>query len=169
MKQKRKTPAATTALGGVLAALAVVIMVLGGMIPAATYVVPMLCTILLQMVLISCGTRIAWAWYGAVALLGMLLSPDKEAAGVFLVIGFYPIFKPRLDRCKSGILLKVGYFNSAIVLLYLLLLKVFGLDGLREEFSELSRWMFAVLLVLGNLVFFMLDHLLGMKKFQRKF
>ena len=47
----KRTPATVMALGGILAALAVVIMSLGGMIPVATYVVPVLCMLLLQVVL----------------------------------------------------------------------------------------------------------------------
>ena len=90
------------ALGGVLAALAVVIMSLGGLIPIATYVTPMLCAMLLQAVLLTCGTRVAWAWYGAVALLGLLLCPDKEAAAVYVFLGYYPIVKPKLDGLKPA-------------------------------------------------------------------
>ena len=52
------------ALGGMLAALACVIMGMGGLIPVATYVVPMLCMFLLQFVLKSYGSRIGWAWSG---------------------------------------------------------------------------------------------------------
>ena len=73
----KRTPAANMALGGVLGALAVVIMCLGTLIPVGTYACPMLCAVVLQMVLKTCGSRIAWAWSGAVALLGLLLAPDK--------------------------------------------------------------------------------------------
>ena len=79
----KRTPASSVALGGVLAALAVVVMSLGTIFPIATYVCPMLCALLLQAVLKTCGVRIAWAWYGAVAILLLLLAPDKEAATVF--------------------------------------------------------------------------------------
>ena len=57
----KRTPASSVALGGVLAALAVVVMCLGTIIPVATYVCPMFCALLLQVVLKSCGVRIAWA------------------------------------------------------------------------------------------------------------
>lgn len=82
------------ALGGVLAALAVVIMGMGTLIPVATYVCPMLCALLLQVVLKTCGVRVAWAWYGAVAILSLLLAPDKEAAAVFLFLGYTPSSSP---------------------------------------------------------------------------
>ena len=61
------------ALGGVMAALAVVIMSMGTLIPIATYSCPVLCALLLQLVLKTCGSRIAWAWYGAVTILSLLL------------------------------------------------------------------------------------------------
>lgn len=169
MNQSKKTPASRIALGGVMAALAVVIMSLGGLIPVATYCSPMLCMILLQLVFLSCGRRIAWAWYGAVAILSVLLSPDKEAAGVFVFLGYYPIVKPVLDGKKLGRLWKLLLFNVSIGVLYFLLLKVFGLDGVSEDFEDVGRWMLAVLLVMGNIAFFLLDYLLGMKKFRRRF
>ena len=84
----KRTPAAQIALGGVLAALAVVLMCMGTLIPVATYVCPMLCAMILQLVLKTCGKRIAWAWYGAVSILSLLMAPDKEAAAVFLALGY---------------------------------------------------------------------------------
>lgn len=169
MNPKNRTPASRIALGGMMAALAVVIMSLGGLIPVATYVSPMLCTILLQFVYLSCGKRIGWAWYGAVAILSVLLSPDKEAAGVFVFLGYYPMVKPLLDRKKLGLLWKALLFNASMGILYFLLLKVFGLSGVSEDFEEVGRWMLAVLLVMGNAAFFLLDYLLGMKKYRRTF
>ena len=168
MNQKRKSPASVMALGGVLAAVAVVIMSLGGLIPVATYVSPMLCAILLQVVLLSCGVRIAWAWYGAVALLSVLLSPDKEAAAVFVFLGYYPIVKPRLDRMKPSWLWKGLLFNGSIAVMYFLLLKLFGMAELGAEFREFGLVLLVVLLIMGNVTFFLLDRLLGMKKFQRR-
>ena len=168
MNPKRKSPASVMALGGVLAALAVVIMSLGGLIPVATYVSPMLCAILLQLVLLTCGVRIAWAWYGAVALLSVLLSADKEAAAVFVFLGYYPIVKPRLDGLRPSWLWKGLLFNISIGVMYFLLLKLFGMGELGEEFQEFGLLMLLVLLLMGNVTFFLLDKLLGMKRFQRK-
>lgn len=167
MNQKWKTPASRMALGGVLAALAVVIMSLGGLIPVATYVSPMFCAILLQIVLQSCGVRIAWAWYGAVAILSILLSPDKEAAAVFLFLGYYPIVKPLLDRLPVPLLWKGLLFNGSMGIMYFLLLKIFGMAELNAEFSEMGNIMLIVLLLMGNITFFLLDRLLGMPRLRR--
>lgn len=152
--------ASQVALGGILAALAVVIMALGGMIPVATFVCPMLCMLLLKLVQDRCGVRIAWAWYGAVAFLGALLSPDKEAAAVFAALGYYPICKPKLDRLPLRWLWMLMYFNAVIVVLYWLLMYLFGLEQIVAEFAEMGAVMTVVTLVLGNVCFFLLDRLL---------
>lgn len=159
----KRSPAGVIALGGVLAALAVVIMSMGTLIPVATYVCPMISAVLLQVVLKTCGKRIAWAWYGAVAILSLLLAPDKEAAAVFVALGYYPILKPRLDRLKGKWLWKGLLFNSVILAMYWLLLHLFGMDQLAAEFAEMGTVMTAVMLVLGNMTFFLLDRLLTMR------
>ena len=151
------------ALGGLLAALAVVIMSMGTLIPVATYVCPMLCTLVLQLVLKICGKRIAWAWYGAVSLLSLLMAPDKEAAAIFLALGFYPIVKPGLDRRKGKWLLKGLFFNGMILLTYWVLLHLFGMAQLVSEFTEMGALLMAVMLLLGNVTFFLLDRLLETK------
>ena len=151
-----------------MAALAVVLMALGGLIPIATFVCPMLCMLLLRFVLTICPSRIGWAWYGAVAILGLLLGPDKEAAAVFAALGYYPILKPRLDKMKFGIVLKFLLFNTVILLMYGVLIYVLGLGQIAAEFAEMGVIMAAVTLALGNVTFFLLDDLLGRKP-KRKF
>ena len=144
-----------------MAALAVVFMALGGMIPIATFVCPMMCMLLLRFVLSACGKRIAWAWYGAVALLGVLLGPDKEAAILFVALGYYPILKPRLDRMKGGLVLKILLFNGVVLALYGIVLHLLGMTEILAEYAEMGMIMTAVTLVLGNVTFFLLDDLLG--------
>ena len=156
------------AMGGILAALAVVIMSLGTMIPVATYTAPVLCMMLLQMVLRICGRRTAWAWYGAVALLALLMAPDKEAAAVFLALGDYPILKPSFDRMRPRWLWKGLYFDGVILALYWLLMHLMGMEQLTREFSEMGTVMTVVLLVMGNVVFFLTDRMLGMRLRKRK-
>lgn len=156
----KRTPAANIALGGVLAALAVVIMCMGTLIPVATYVCPMLCALLLHLILNICGQRIAWGWYGAVGILSLLMAPDKEAAAVFLALGYYPILKPKFDRTKGRLLRKLLFFNVVIWITYWLLMHIFGVDQIAKEFSEMGVFLTAVMLVLGNVTFFLMDRLL---------
>ena len=89
-EKMRLGTAKVVALGGILAALAAVIMCLGGLIPVATFVCPLLCLVVLYLVCHLFGKRIGWAWYGAVSVLSLLLGPDKEAAAVFACVAVIP-------------------------------------------------------------------------------
>lgn len=166
--KSRNSIASATALGGVLAALAIVIMGLGGLIPVATYVCPMLCTILLNIVFKSCGIRIGWAWYAAVSILALLLGPDKEAAAVFIFIGYYPLLKPAIDQLKIKWLWKGLLFNGSILTMYWLLLHLFGMEQLASEFEGFGMIGLGLMLLMGNFIFFMLDRLLGRNFGRRK-
>lgn len=148
------------ALGGLLAALAVAIMCLGGMIPLATFICPMLCAIIQYMVLRFCGFKIAWTWFAAVTILSLLLGPDKESALVFCMIGCYPNLKPLFEKSRLRILWKCLFFNTAIALLYGLVMKLLGMDAILSEYEALGMIGMAVTLVLGNVSFFLLDRLL---------
>ena len=167
MASSKKTPAYSAALGGVLAALAVVIMCLGTLIPVATFICPMVCILLAQVVLKTCGARYGWAWYGAVAILSLLLVSDREAAWVFVFLGYYPLVKPWLDRRRLPFLWKGLLFNGSIGILYTLLLSVLGLPELKEEFADMGRVLLILLVVIGNVSFFLLDQVLQ-KPFFRK-
>jgi len=149
------------ALGGMMAAAAVVLMSIGTIIPVATYAAPVLCMLVCQVVRKLCNSRIAWAWYGAVSILSLLLAPDKEAAAVFLVLGYYPIVKPKLERRKGKWFWKGLLFNGSILALYWVLLKVIGMEQLLSDFEGMGTAMYAVLLILGNVTFFMVDNLLN--------
>ena len=154
----RSNSARHIAFGGMFAAVAMVIMNLGSLIPVATFVCPMLCMMILAFVRKMCGQRIAWAWYGAVAILSLIMAPDKEAAAVFAFLGFYPIVKIKLDKIPFGFAVKLTLFNVLILLMYALLIHLFGMAQIAAEYREMGIAMTAVMLILGNVAFFLLDH-----------
>ena len=155
-----RTNSKNMAMGGVFAALAVVIMNLGGLIPMATYVCPAICMVILSFVHMACGNRIAWTWYAAVSILSLLMSPDKEAAAVFAFLGYYPILKPKIETMKGKWLWKLAVFNISMVVLYSILIRIMGITEITGESEELAGIMLAILLVLGNVTFLALDRLL---------
>ena len=157
----RNSGAKQIALGGMMAALALVIMSLGAMIPSATFVCPMMCCLILRLVLTFCSKRICWAWYGAVAILSLLLCPDKEAAAVFAFLGYYPIIKPKFDKSPLRWLYKLLFFNTVILAMYWLLIHLFGMAELAAEWEELGFVLTVVMLLLGNVTFFLLDAVLA--------
>lgn len=159
----RRTTSKQMALCGVLAALALTVMILGGMFPAASYCCPVFACLMLVPVVDVCGRRIAWAWYGAVALLSCLLCPDPEAAALFLFLGYYPIVKALLDRITPAllrILAKLALFLVACGLMYTVLLFVLSLEQVAETFRQEAPWTLAVGAGLGILTFFLTDCLL---------
>lgn len=159
----RRNAAKDIALGGMMAAVAIVIMCLGGMIPLATFVCPMICCLMVKLIDQLCGKRIAWAWYGAVAILSVLMGPDKEGAAVFVFLGYYPIIKPKMDQLPLSWMWKLVYFNIVILVMYAMLIYLLGLAAVVEEYEELGLVMTLVTLGLGNITFIMLDILLGRK------
>ena len=150
------------ALGGVTAALAVVIMCLGGLVPIATFVLPLICCILLQIIWKKLGTKGAWLWYSSVSILSLFFGPDKEAAAVFCMLGCYPIFRPKFPGGFPGTLFKLVYFNVACFLGYSLLIYVFGVSSVALEYKEVGVIMCIIMLLLGNITFLMLDRSLQM-------
>ena len=145
------------ALGGILAALALVIMCFVGIIPIATYICPMICLMICAVVLRYCGRRIAWAWYAAVAILSLLMGPDLEAKALFLVLGYYPIIKPFFDKLPIRLLWKLVYFNAVIIATYSALFYTMGIDEVIAEYQELGIIGFGGLLIAINVLFRMVD------------
>lgn len=148
------------ALSGMLAAVAVVIMSLGGLIPIATYVCPMLCTMTQFVVLRFCGKKIGWTWFFVVSILSLLLGPDKEAVFVFLAIGYYPLLKEKIEKHKLHFFFKLVFFNAAILAVYSFMIYLFGMEDVAAENMEFGFIGLAVILLLGNMTFILLDRLL---------
>ena len=111
----------------------------------------------------SYGIYGSGAWYGAVAFLSLLLAPDKEAAAIFLFLGYYPIIKPKLDKLRFGMVWKLLLFNTAVAVMYWLLLAVFGMIELLAEYREMGTVLLGVALVLGNVTFWLIDRILSGK------
>lgn len=148
------------ALCGLMAALSVVLLMLGGMIPLATFACPMLAMVCLLPVLEEYGPRTALILYAATSVLALLLVGDKELALFYAFLGYYPAIKPRLDRMRSPVLrtaAKCGIFTGALTAMYLLVLFLFRLEAVVEEFAGYSAGMLILLLVLANLTCLVLD------------
>lgn len=151
------------ALGGLMAALSVVILLLGGVVPLATFACPILAMVCLLPVLREYGPRLALVLYAAVAVLALLLAADKELALFYVFLGYYPVAKPRLDQLSSPLLrllCKCGLFTGSTTAMYLLILYLFRLEAVAAEFAGYSAGFVALLLLLGNLTFLVLDRAL---------
>ncbi len=152
------------ALCGVMAALALLFLLLGSVIPLATFVCPLLAMVCMIPAMCELGTRLALAQYVAVSILGLLLAADKELALVFLALGWYPTAKPTLDRIRRRLprlAVKCALFTLPISAMYWSILHLFRMEAVVSEFSEYSSLLIALLLLLGCFTFLCFDRVLG--------
>lgn len=147
------------ALGGMLAALAVVFLVLGGAVGVGTFAGPMIASLLLIPLLERLPVSGCVGWYAVAAILGSLLCPDRETAAIFVFLGWYPIGKRSFDRLPPlpRLLVKLAVLNAAISAAYAVLIFLFRLESLVRELRETSPAWLVVLLLLGNAAFFFYD------------
>lgn len=160
---KSKTPPSVVALCGVLAALAVAMMFLGGVIPFAALTAPVLASLVLIPVYAETGKKWSVLWYAAVALLGLLLAPDKEAAILFVFFGYYPMLKKYFSRIRPPFLkwlVKMLYLNAAVLAAYSLMIFVFRMDAVSRDFAEMERCFLIAFLLLANISFVLYDFLI---------
>ena len=161
MRPSRSTESRRIALGGVFTALALVVMLLGGMFPFATFSAPALAGILIVPAAIEFGMKTGYLLYAAIGLLSFFVVPDKEMAFIFIFLfGFYPLLKATLERlhCKwLQWVVKLLVFNGCVLCMYGLILFVFPIGAVVDEFEEMGMLFAALLLLLGNLAFVIYD------------
>lgn len=148
------------ALCGVLGALTLVLLALGSVLPLATYAAPMLAAAALIPLVQDCPPRFAWLTWAAASVLAVILLPDRELAAVYaLVLGPYPMLKARLDRLPGVLrpIAKLAVFNAAVLICYGLLLVVFPVPGLWEEFASAGVILTLATLAVGNVAFIAFD------------
>lgn len=144
MRENAKKRSWAIAFCALMAALGAALMAAGGLIPVATYCSPMIASVLLLPVMSELGNREAWLTWAVTSLLAMLLSIDREAAFLYFFVGYYPILRPYLDAVRSAplrFLLKLLFFALTLGLMYALILWVFQLEAVLEDFGGFSFWM----------------------------
>lgn len=161
MRKSNKT--ARIALCGVLAALAVALMFLGGTVAFAAIACPVMASLVLIPVYTECGWKWGLVWYAAVAALALLLAPDKESAILFVAFGYYPMLRKLIGHLHSRVfkwVVKLVYVNAVICAAYGLMIFVFRMEAVSAEFAAYGGWMLAALAALANLTFVVYDLLI---------
>lgn len=145
-----------------MAALATIIMLLGGVIPVMTYCSPLFASLCLLPVMDRYGTRPALATWAVVAALTLIIGLDKEAAFFWTFLAWYPAAKPRVDGIKSKpvrLLVKIGIFTVCTLAMYGLTCYILGIDEIIEGFSA-SKWINAGFIAAIVLVMMLYDRAL---------
>ena len=130
---------AKTAIGGMTAALSVVLM-LPTVMGLWTYALPAFAGILIMFTIIELDKKWATGIFVAVSLLSFILLPNKEAAVFYLCFfGNYPIIKGVLEGRKMPrvleYIIKFVVFNAEILLAGFIMVKIFGVPMAEFLFS----------------------------------
>ena len=160
LKQSKKI-----ALGGMLAALSIVVLFLAGVIPLFVFAFPALA----GMLLIPVCVEMDWKWgvgvYLVVSVLAILLVPDREVMFYYVCLfGHYPVTKLFLEKIRRRflrILAKLATFTVSVGLCILLTLWLFGMEYVAAEFTFLGQTGLALLVVFGLLALLLYDFVLG--------
>ncbi|MCD7774521.1 MAG: hypothetical protein LUG85_01560 [Clostridiales bacterium] len=151
---------AKTALGGIITALSVTLMLVSSVIPFLEYALPAIAGALLVLMVIELNKKWAFCAYAAVSILSILMLSNKETAMMYIAFfGYYPILKPLFEsKIKNNVLcwiVKALEFNAAVIAAYFIIVKVFGMPI--EELTENGIWGLLGLLALGNVMFVLYD------------
>ncbi|MEG2813418.1 MAG: hypothetical protein RSA79_02340, partial [Oscillospiraceae bacterium] len=86
------------AFGGMISALSLIMMLASAVFPMAEYTCPALAGIFLCVLVIEFGKKTATIAFLAVAILSIIIVPNKESAMLFCgFLGYYPILKSVLE------------------------------------------------------------------------
>lgn len=152
------------ALCGILAALSVVLLSAGGILPLATFCCPILAMLCLLPVLEEYGAKTALLLYLAVALLAVLLCPDKEVALLYAFLGWYPTARAPIDRrvgCKPmNAALKLILFAAAVSAMYVLAIFLLGMTEIAAEYAAGGQVLLVLTAALACAVWLLFDKVL---------
>lgn len=147
------------AFSGAVSALCVALMFLGAMIPFFQYTIPAISGVFILFVMLE--TSLSWAAmsYVTVSVLSILISPDKEAALLFvLLLGYYPFLKFYIEKINFkvvSLILKFLLFNLVAVLYFIIATKILKVPV--EEFQAFGISLVWLLWLSGNITFFLYD------------
>lgn len=154
-KERYSAGAGRVALVGVLTALSIIFLYLAAMTPTGQLGVVAIAGLMSAAAVVSASLSAGVFCYATTGILGLLLSPDKGSAALYLVFfGLYPLVKCLIERMRKlplEWLCKLAFFNLSLTVCWFFLRSVL-LSGLPAVFEEL--W---VLYLIGNVVFVVYD------------
>ncbi len=161
MAGPRSSKSGRTALGGVLAAGSLAFLWGASLTPSGRLGLTAVAGLFPVAAVLTAGRGAGYLCWAASGLLGLILLPNKEVPILYLVfLGLYPVVKERIESLRRrGVewCLKLGYFNLALTLVWMILQKIVQI--------ALPNWLGNSGLLLygaGNLIFVIYD--IGLSK-----
>ena len=140
---------------GMMAALSIVVMILGAALGLGLYISPMIGGLCLVPIGQKFGEKYQWMLWAVVSLLCFILMPEIEQNLMYLTLfGLYPILQPRFGRLPRRLKwpCKLLYFNLVVVAVEALIMLLLVPEAM-------TPWMAVIMLLLGNAIFLMYDYL----------
>lgn len=156
---------AKTALGAMITALSVVILIPSA-VQVFVYTLPAMAGMLTMLAVVEIDKKWAIGSYVATSLIGLLFVANKEAVVYYVAFfGYYPVVKALLESKMPRVaeyILKFLIFNVSIVLSGVVLVKVFGMPyndllGIDGESAFFTKYALPIMLGMGNVVFILYD------------
>ena len=158
----RKKLSFKVALGGVIAALSLLLMLVAGVTTSLVYAIPMITGAFLMVLVIEFGAGFAGLEYLAISIISMLLLGNKEAAIMYVAFfGYYPIIKSFIEKYMGKILswiVKYVIFNISMVVAYFVVSKIFMITF--DDMEVFGKYALLILLLAGNILFVVYDIML---------
>lgn len=153
------------ALGGVISSLCLLSMFLTSVAPFLYLTLPMIAGALITIIVVEVNMSWAFLTYIAVSLLSIFVTPNKEAAIIFILFfGHYPILKQKIEKISVKLLkliLKFLMFNVCIVIDYQITLHLLGIDDFADDFAMFGKFGIYILWFLSNIIFIIYDNALS--------
>lgn len=129
---RRLNGAKKAALGGMLTAFSVILLIVAGWIPKSTFILPAAAGLAVFVAATEFKNSFGILVYMAVSLLSLILCANKTSVLCFvLIFGYYPMLRIQIDRIKIrvlAVLLKVCVFAAAFVGIVVFSVWLFGIS-----------------------------------------
>lgn len=157
MKQNKKL-----IVSSMVAALALFLMIIAGLIPIGTYAVPVVASLLYIVLVKETGYGWALMAYAVTSIMSLILCADKETAINFILFfGYYPILKMLLEKIKPlvlRIIIKLIIFNVAMIAIFCIATFVLMIPA--SAYTVFGLYIPWIILAVGNVVFIIYDYAL---------
>ena len=161
---KKQKTSFKVALGGIISAVCLIAMFCSGFLPMLDYAIPTFAGFLMVVMIVEVDRSWAITTYIAVSLLCPFLTPNIQAAALFIIfMGYYPILKYGLDQRKNKVLawiIKFAVFNAAMALFFFLFTKVFVSQDMLDGMESFGKWAILVLWAAANFFFLLYEYAL---------
>lgn len=148
----KKNKTKNIALAGILSALTVVLLMVGVLLSMIDLSMSVIAALVVMVALVELNAKWAIGVYAVSSVISLLIAPQTAVIVFAAVIGYYPVLKLAFDKIKPKLLrlaVKLLWFNGVCVGLFWFLMNVLGMEE--------SGTVLALLLVMSNLVFILLD------------